>query len=150
MNYHEAIKGLQANEEKYDKYISEEGNLWKKLEYTNGNFLWIYFKSIGKAMFTQDITVLKKECKTIGSMIEDILNGKGKEVGKEIILSGYYYWDFTDMEEWINDNNKDVEKEYNCFVDSNRDKFSLFTEKTSEAQNRLINYVFANNIAFNI
>ena len=102
-------------------------------------------ESIGKAIFSKDISSLKGSCEEIESIIVAILNDD--DHGKNNLI-GHYYWDFEDMINWIKSDKNNIDKHCEELINSNIDKLSLFTEKANEAQSRLVNHVFANSVAF--
>lgn len=152
---------IMGNKEKFEEYIAQENSLSERLKHTNGEFLWVYFKVLGEALFTNNLELVKEGCKEINNIVIGILNNKEKENSEKASLIGYYYWDFCDIITWISKEREMGEKKedqkdskgkegekYIRLVDLNKDVFLLFTEKVNEAQNRLVNYVFANSIAF--
>lgn len=136
---------LTCQEKLFDHYVKEGEHLKDKFVATNGSFLWVYFESIGKAIFSKDISSLKGSCEEIESIIVAILNDD--DHGKNNLI-GHYYWDFEDMINWIKSDKNNIDKHCEELINSNIDKLSLFTEKANEAQSRLVNHVFANSVAF--
>lgn len=121
---------------------------------TNGGIVLYCFEVVGSIIFGNDKNNFddKDYYSKVDSCMENILKrllskDNVENNNKDILLEGYYYWDFTDVLDWIKDIVKTAEEPidkaiYYKKIKENSNLLTLIIKKCESAQEMILEHVY--------
>lgn len=147
----EAIKHLIIDNKNLSNDELQKTGLYKN---TNGGIVLYCFTVVGSIIFDNDINNFndKDYYSKVDRCMENILKrllskDNSEDNNKDVLLEGYYYWDFTDVLDWIKDIVKITEKSedkdgYYKKIKENSNLLTLIIKKCESAQEMILEHVY--------